>query len=85
MATVSKKRYRYFLFSQNQYKLRCEAEARIGKQYVPGKVLQNGRWKDYTEISSTPLNNKFADAKIIAEGNLEDMEYKKASSEWRVR
>lgn len=52
---------------------------------MPGKVLQNGRWKDYTEISSTPSNNKFADAKIIAEGNLEDMEYKKASSEWRVR
>lgn len=85
MAMVSNKRYRYFLFSQSQYKLREEAEERIGKQYVPGKVLINGRWKDYTEISSTPSNNKFADAKIIAEGYLDDMEYKKSTSEWRLR
>lgn len=62
METI-KKRYRYFLYSQSQYKLRSEAELSLGKQYIPGRVLTKGRWKDFTEISTTPSNNKFADAK----------------------
>lgn len=77
--------YKYFLFSQQQYQLRKEVELNLGKNYVPGKVLKSGRWKDYTEISDSPSNNKFADAKVIAEGYLDNMQYKMASSTWRTR
>lgn len=86
MATVgSEKRYRYFLFSQSQYQLRQETEEKLGKTYIPGRVLSRGRWRDFTEISTTPSNNKFADAKIVAEGYLENMKYEMNKSEWRRR
>ena len=86
MATVgTEKRYRYFLFSQSQYQLRTETEETLGKTYIPGKVLSKGRWRNFTEISSTPSNNKYADAKIVAEGYLVNMEYVMNKSEWRRR
>lgn len=86
MANIgSEKRYRYFLFSQEQYLLRSRMEESLGKTYIPGKVLSKGRWRDFTEISLTPSNNKYADAKIVAEGNLEDLKYKMNTSEWRRR
>lgn len=86
MATVgTEKRYRYFLFSQSQYQLRTETEETLGKTYIPGKVLSKGRWRNFTEISSIPSNNKYADAKIVAEGYLENMEYVMNKSEWRRR
>ena len=86
MTTVgTEKRYRYFLFSQSQYQLRTETEETLGKTYIPGKVLSKGRWRNFTEISSTPSNNKYADAKIVAEGYLENMEYVMNKSEWRRR
>lgn len=77
--------YKYFLFSQQQYQLRKEVELKIGRIYIPGKVVANGRWKDYTEISDSPTNNKFADAKVIAEGYLDRMEYKQSTFQWRTR
>lgn len=83
--TSSKKRYRYFLFSQSQYKLRSEAELSLGKTYIPGKVRSRGRWQDFTEISPTPSNSKYADSKIVAEGYLEDITYMMNKSEWKVR
>lgn len=79
------KQYRYFLYSREQQELRTKAEAAINKQYVPGKVISGGKWKNFTEISATPSNNKFADAKVVAEGNLEDMKYTNSTSEWRMR
>ena len=49
MATVgSEKRYRYFLFSQSQYQLRMETEEKLGKTYIPGRVLSKGRLKNFT-------------------------------------
>lgn len=82
---VTTRQYRYFLYSQDQHKLRKEAEARLGKNYIPGQVLANGRWKNYTEISSSPTNNRYADAKVVAEGYTDSIQFKKASSEWRTR
>lgn len=77
--------YKYFLFSQRQYLLRKEVELKLGKEFIPGKVLKNGKWKEYTEISDTPSNNKYADAKVIAEGYLDKVQYKPASFQWRTR
>ena len=86
MASIgTEKRYRYFLFSQSQYQLRLETEENLGKTYIPGRVLSKGRWRDFTEISTTPSNNKYADAKIVAEGYLENIQYTMNKSEWRRR
>lgn len=82
---VTARQYRYFLYSQAQYKERSETEKTLGRTYIPGKVLVNGRWKDYTEISTKPSNNKYADAKLLIEGYLDSVNYKKPTSEWRVR
>ena len=75
-------RYRYFLFSISQLKMRTEAEKTLGKQYIPGKVLVKGVWKDYTEISTSSFNNKFADSKVVAEVDIDTMTYRKNTSTW---
>ena len=72
--------YKYFLYSASQYKARVQIEKNMKKQYIPGKVLINGQWKDYTEISNTPGNNRFSDSIIVAEGELEKMNYTKIKS-----
>ena len=73
--------YKYFLYSNDQYKQRESVEKNIGKIYTAGQVLVNGRWKNYTEISSNPANS-FSDAKIVAEGDISDIKYTKAKSTW---
>lgn len=72
-------RYVYFLFSSEQRKLRADIEKSIGKKYLPGKVLNNGKWKEYTEMSS---NNKsrFSDSIIVAEGYINELRYVSPSS-----
>lgn len=77
--------YKYFLFSQQQFLLRSEVEAKLGRTYIPGKVMYKGRWRDFTEISDTPTNNKFADAKVITEGYLDKVQFKNATFEWKRR
>lgn len=77
--------YKYFLYSQAQYQMRKEIELKLGKVYIPGKVVSNGRWKEYTEISDSPSNNKFADAKVVAQGYLDKVQYTNNTFEWRTR
>lgn len=79
------KRYRYFLFSQEQFNDRTKAEAKLKKVYVPGKVMNRGRYVAFTEISASPKNIKYADAKVVAKGNLSEMRYIPSKSEWGVR
>ena len=82
---LGNKHYKYFLYSRAQYDECTNAEANLGKTYIPGKVLVNGRWKPYTEISNTPSNNRFADAVIVAQGYIEDMKYQRNTNVWRTR
>lgn len=77
--------YKYFLYSRQQFLLRTEVEAKLGKTYIPGKVMYKGRWRDFTEISDTPTNNKFSDAKVITEGDLDKIQYQNATFEWKRR
>lgn len=72
--------YKYFLYSATQYKARVEIEKKMKKKYIPGKVLVRGQWKNYTEISNNPSNNRFSDSVIIAEGYLENINYTKSKS-----
>ena len=75
--------YKFFLYSNQQMKERKDVEKRIGKTYIPGTVLVNGTWKEYTEISPTS-NSSYSDAKLIIEGDISNIKYKKSSSAWGV-
>lgn len=84
MANIDKKRrYVYFLYSQSQHKMCSEIESKIGKDYIPGQVMARGKMRYFTEISSTPTNNKYADAKIVIEGYLDEINYKAPTKKWR--
>ncbi len=84
MADIDKKRrYVYFLYSQSQQKMCEEIEKAVGRDYVPGKVMANGKMRMFTEISSTPTNNKYADAKVITEGYIDSITYTSPTRTWR--
>lgn len=79
----TKKRYVYFLYSQSQHKMCDEIEKTVGRDYIPGQVMANGKMRSFTEISLTPTNNKYADAKLIVEGYIDQIQYKLPSKRWR--
>ena len=81
METANVKRYRYFLYSKSQHNMRTQVDKSINKVFTPGIVLSKGKWVTFTEISVKPTNS-FADAKIVAEGYLEDMKYQNHTSVW---
>lgn len=87
MAAVSDKEreYGYFLYSSAQHKMRNQIEERLGKKFIPGKVLVNGNWKQFTQISKTPDNKMYGDAKLVAQGYLDSMKYQNCSNKWKVQ
>lgn len=84
MAEKIVRQYRYFLYSEEQYKLRKEVEKEIGLRYIPGTVLVDGIWREFTELSKD-YNNRYADCKVVAEGYLDDINYKENSNIWGHR
>lgn len=66
--------YKYFIYSKEQYKTRTEIEKKIGKTFTPGTVMVKGERKKYTEVNTTG-KSKYSDAKIIAEGEEERMNF----------
>lgn len=72
---MAAKRYRYFLYSRTQFSDRTKIESTIGMQYIPGRVIKNGRWRDFTELSENAKSTKYPDSIVVAEGCLEDMKY----------
>lgn len=77
--------YGYFLYSSAQLKMRQEVEEKIGRKFVPGQVLVGGNWKTFTQISSSPNNIMYGDAKIVAKGYLDEMTYTNCSNKWKVQ
>ena len=67
----------YFLYSSEQMKIRKEADKKIGKDYKPGLVLVNGKYKQYTEIVNNPNNATYSDAIVVASGVKSKMKYKR--------
>lgn len=65
---------KYFIYSSEQLKFRKEVESKMGKKFKVGHVIVNGIKKPFTELSSTS-NSRFADAKIVAEGDPSMMVY----------
>ena len=65
---------KYFLYSAEQYKLRKDIEAKMGKKFMVGHVIVNGIKKPFTELSSKPTS-RYSDVKIVAEGDPTTMRY----------
>lgn len=78
---VGSNSYVYFLYSTEQRNLRSSIEASLGKKYIPGKVLCNGKWEEFTEKSIVNFN-RFSDTRVVCEGNLNDIDYENARTKW---
>ena len=65
---------KYFLYSSEQYRLRKEVEAKMGKKFAVGHVIVDGVKKPFTELSSKPTS-RYSDTKIVAEGDPTTMRY----------
>lgn len=77
------RKYVYFLYSSSQLDMRQETDYKLGKNFIPGEVLVNGSWKQYTQMSEK-YKNQFSDTIIVAEGYLDTMKYKPSQSVWRA-
>jgi len=68
------RKYVYFQFSKEQLDNSIKTELKLGKKYIPGKVIIKGKPYMFTEITST-TNSKYKDARIIAQGYSDEMNY----------
>ncbi len=71
---MAQDRYVYFLYSEQQKKNRAELEAKLCRNFVPGKVLVNGQMKRFTEMSSKSTTI-YPDTVVIAEGYISTFKY----------
>lgn len=67
--------YVYFIFSSEQYELKKKVEAKLGRRYNPGWVIQNGKRKLYTDIVTDLTSIKYTDYIIQAQGLLKEIKY----------
>lgn len=59
----------YFLHSDEQIKEKNNILANCGKQFVPGTVTVQGKRTTFTQISNSPIIDRFIDTKVIATFN----------------
>lgn len=77
------RQYRYFLYSQAMEVMRTELEARVNKLFIPGKVLVNGDWKPFTQLSTSAENNAYADSKLVTKGYTDEIQYVMPTTKWK--
>lgn len=86
MAVKDKEReYGYFLYSHAQHRMREEIENKLGKKFIPGQVLVNGKWKNFTQISKTPENIMYGDSILVTKGYLDQIKYTDCTNKWKVQ
>lgn len=78
------KKYRYFMYSETQRKEKTNIEKTLNRKYNPGYVIYKGKKHLYTEIVTNVANCRYADAKLVAEGNLEDLKYTHSTHDWGI-
>ena len=71
--------YKYFIYSASQMRERTQIEKNIGRKFIPGTVVVGATKHQYTELSDTG-NSRYSDAKIVAEGDINKMNYTRISS-----
>ena len=59
---------KYFIYSYEQLQMRKQIENKMGKKFRVGHVVVDGVRKPFTELSSNS-KSRFADAKIVAQGD----------------
>lgn len=84
MKLTQNKKYRYFMYSETQRKEKTNVEKTLNRKYSPGYVIYKGKKHLYTEIVTNVSNCRYADSKLVAEGNLEDLKYTEATHNWGV-
>lgn len=67
--------FRYFMYSQNQAKLKREIAEKLGRRLELGTVIVKGEQKLFTEIVINPDNIRYSDAQIVASGDIRTMKY----------
>jgi len=72
---LSKDYTRYFIYSMTQMKIKRDIEYKLGRDLVLGKVIVGGVQKEYTEIVSDLADVTESDAKIVAYGDIREMNY----------
>lgn len=75
--------YKYFLFSQQYAQDRNAVEEKVGKQFVSGTVVANGQLKEFNILSDTKEVARYADARLITEGDTDVMKFEKPKSKQR--
>ena len=75
--------YKYFLYSYEYLKSRNIIEEKVGKTFVCGTVIVDGSLKEFNIISDTPTINRYPDARIIVEGDIENIKYTDISTKPR--
>ena len=56
----------YFLHSDEQIKEKNNILANCGKQFVPGTVTVQGKRTTFTQISNSPIIDRFIDTKNMS-------------------
>lgn len=84
MKLTQNKKYRYFMYSETQRKEKSNVEKTLNRKYAPGYVIYKGKKHLYTEIVTSVSNCRYADSKLVAEGNLEDLKYTEATHNWGI-
>lgn len=69
------KQYKYFLYSDSEYKEEKEILSKAGKEFKLGTVIVNGTRKNFTSISNNPTIGRYYDCKVVAEGYLDSFIY----------
>jgi len=72
------------MYSETQRKEKVNVERKLNRKFSPGYVFYKGKKQPYTEIVVNVSNCRYADAKLVAEGNLEDLKYTESTHEWGV-
>ena len=85
MSSALNRRYVYFMYSSFQYKDRLDIERKIGKTYIPGQVVYKGKKFQFTEIVEDVNTVRYSDAKIVAEGYIDEMQYTDSKHVWGYR
>lgn len=70
---------KYFFYSHEQLTMLKNVELKMGKKFKVGYVIVNGVRKPFTELSTSP-KSRFADAKLVAQGDPSIMRYVEPSS-----
>ena len=65
----------YFLYSSDQIVEKNNILKKLNKRFVPGVVTVGNKRVKFTQLSSEPTMGRFADAKVVAKGELNTFTY----------